>query len=246
MVNLEKVGLDTWALCKKDKNESSVYLVNDLALTGEKVDSGTTINVHNQDYISLAYDMAGKYKNVAMLNMASEMKAGGGFLKGATAGEEELCRRSSLYPQLLHHQSEYPFRTRKLIYSRNVSIIKAEKTYKRLKEERNVDVISVPALRHPKLTSTGKYKRSEDYMDMCERIDAILMAAKLHNIDCLVLSAFGSGCFGNPSEQVAKMFRDRLGYFDFQEVVFGIIDNCLRGRETSNFVTYQDVFDVSN
>lgn len=84
MLNLEKVGLDTLALCRKDTNTSSIHLVDDLCVKDDRVNAATPVNVVNEDYISLAYDMTNKYKKVALLNMSSEMKPGGRFLKGAT------------------------------------------------------------------------------------------------------------------------------------------------------------------
>ena len=242
MVNLEKVAQDTWSFCKKDKNTSTVFRICELQKNDVSTDD-TPVSIENKDYVSIAYDAAGKNQKVAILNMCSDRQPGGGFLKGATAGEEELCRRSTLYPQLLHHRQEYPFHEPKLIYSKSVSIIKAAGTLKRLKEEREVDVISIPALRKPSLTSTGKYKRSEDFLAMRDRIDAIYKVAEAHGIECLILSAFGSGCFQNPAQQVAKMFQDRLQYYNLKEVVFGILDDCLRGRDTSNLITYKQVFD---
>jgi hypothetical protein len=38
--------------------------------------------------------------NVVVLNMASPMRPGGGFLDGANSQEEFLCARTSLYPSL--------------------------------------------------------------------------------------------------------------------------------------------------
>ena len=38
--------------------------------------------------------------NVAVLNMASAIRPGGGFLEGANSQEEYLCARSTLYPSL--------------------------------------------------------------------------------------------------------------------------------------------------
>ena len=247
--HLIKVARDTTSLCKRDKNTSHVLSVTQVSL-GEKQDpSKTPITIENVDYITLAYDMAAKYPNkTAILNMCSDFVPGGGLWKGATAGEEELCRRSSLHQQLMYHAHEYPFRKRKLIYSKNVTILKAQDTYAYLKPTREVDVISIAALRvnRSMLKSNGDaYLNTSDFIDMRERVDAILNVAKQNGVECLVLSAFGSGCFNNPPKQVAKIFRDRLSYFDFKHVAFGILDDRLRGKTTSNYQVYKEIFDLS-
>ena len=238
---LIKVAKDTIGLCSKDPDSSKVFLVNDLQGSSNNEKKTPFVTVENRDYISIAYDRAANQK-VAILNMCSDQKAGGGFLKGTTAGEEELCRRSSLDRQLTLHEAEYPFRDRKLIYSKDVTIFKAEDTYKRLKPERDVDVISIPALRTPRLTpNRDAYLNKTDYDDMQARINAILQIAQANGIQCVVLSAFGSGCFGNPPDQVAHIFKECLAYYRF-DAVFGILDDRLRGKTTSNYDVYRRVF----
>lgn len=206
MMNLINVARDTVAICKKDKNTSSVWMVNDLQVPFTNKNAKTYIKVENTDYITLAYNLAGQYSKVAILNMCSNFKPGGGLWKGASAGEEELCRRTSLYQQLMFHEREYPFRDRKLIYSKNVTIFKSEGLYTRLKPERDVDVISIAALRNPKLKNPDTYQNTDDFIDMRERIDAILNVAARNGVDCLVLSAFGSGCFNNPPNKSLRFF----------------------------------------
>jgi uncharacterized protein (TIGR02452 family) len=237
-MKLEDVAKDTLAYCKKDKKNSICIRLIDWNVTGGQ--PTTNIEVIARDYISLAYEAAEKYKSVAILNMCSDVKPGGGFLTGSTAGEEELCRRSTLYPQLLFF--EYPFTEPQLIYSKDVEIFKAAQTYKRLKPTRHVDVISIAAIRRPALTEEGEYLNNEDIDSMRARVVAILSVAKEKGIECLVLSAFGSGAFRNPAAPVAQIFKWALQHFEFKSVVFGILDDTLRGRVTNNFEVYSQVF----
>ncbi|THC98930.1 hypothetical protein EYZ11_001567 [Aspergillus tanneri] len=60
--------------------------------------------------------------HVCVLNMASEKHAGGGWLNGALAQEEELCYRSSLSSTL--KKSYYPIGKRDAIYSPSVVVFR--------------------------------------------------------------------------------------------------------------------------
>ncbi|KAF1920491.1 hypothetical protein BDU57DRAFT_508835 [Ampelomyces quisqualis] len=174
---------------------------------------------------------------VAVLNLASERSAGGGFHKGALAQEEALCYRSSLYLSL--HKSYYPLPSLSAIYSPSILVIRdaMSRGHSLLTStQRPADlpvtsVISVAALRRPTLTDDGKnYRKEGQRAEMKRKIRLTLRVAAMKGHTKLVLGALGCGVFGNPPGEVANCFLEVLREKEFQggwweDVVFAILDN---------------------
>lgn len=178
-----------------------------------------------------------KPKPVAVLNLASERKAGGGWQNGALAQEEALCYRSSLYLSL--HGSYYPLPSLSAIYSPTVLIIRdaMSRGHALLTGTVQPDdlpvtaVISVAALRRPALTDDKKhYKNEGQRAETKRKIRLTLRVAATGGHTRIVLGALGCGVFGNPPKEVADCFLEVLREKEFQggwweEVVFAVLDN---------------------
>tara|TARA_R110002003_G_scaffold702_3_gene21092 strand:+ start:192 stop:1190 length:999 start_codon:yes stop_codon:yes gene_type:complete len=176
-------------------------------------------------------------KPVAVLNLASERSAGGGWQNGALAQEEALCYRSSLYLSL--HKSYYPLPSLSAIYSPSVLVIRdaMSRGHNLLTPRQQAGdlpvtaVISVAALRHPALTDDKKHFKNEGQRAETKRkIRLTLRIAASQGHTKLVLGALGCGVFGNPPKEVAECFLEVLREKEFQggwweEVVFAILDN---------------------
>lgn len=177
-------------------------------------------------------------KPVAVLNLASERSAGGGWQKGALAQEEALCYRSSLYLSL--HKSYYPLPSLSAIYSPSVLIIRdamsrGHSLLTLTKQPANLpvtSVISVAALRYPALAVDGEsYKNEGQRAETKRKIRLTLRVAALGGHTKLVLGALGCGVFGNPPREVANCFLEVFREKEFQggwweEVVFAVMDNA--------------------
>ena len=72
--------------------------------------------------------------------MANEEFPGGGVLGGAGAQEEDICRRTTLYPTL--ERAEYPLEPDALLYTPNVEIVK-DCDYQEVAAEERVNIDGV-------------------------------------------------------------------------------------------------------
>ncbi|MER5483611.1 TIGR02452 family protein [Streptomyces sp. NPDC002812] len=180
--------------------------------------------------------------SVAVLNFASARNPGGGYVRGAKAQEEALCRASALYETLLEapeyyeiHRAEVStFYTDRVIHSPGVPVFRDDRG----------DLLDTP-FRAGFLTSpapnAGTIRRQEpDRVPeipaaLARRAELVLEVAALHGYRGLVLGAWGCGVFMNDPAQVAEAFRGLLaGRFAgvFERVVFGVLDRKPETRET--------------
>ena len=158
------------------------------------------IEVRSEDFLDVARELHEQGLRVAVLNMASAHRAGGGVESGAGAQEENHHRRSNawraLAAQQLHH---YPVPRDACLLSKEVTIFRGPETagYP-LETPFRVDVITSAAPAHPPLDRRRRYARRRDEEDMQTQVALILEAAHISDCQALVLSAFGCGAYGNP------------------------------------------------
>ena len=132
--------------------EDETQLLADLE--GRRGQYATLITVTGEDTFTAALRLQRQFGCVAALNFANATTPGGGFLRGARAQEEDLCRCSTLYASLASTQAESyylaneaqdsPLYTDHLIYSPRVAIFRARRTGF-LPAPVAVDVITAPA-----------------------------------------------------------------------------------------------------
>lgn len=205
--------------------------------------------------------------NVCLLNMASEKNPGGSVISGAGAQEENLFRRSNLFQSLYHFadygphflvetdaQFRYPLSYYSGIYSRNVTFFRASENqgYRFLKQPFQVAVVTVAALSNPFLDdNTDEIKLAPDMAEITkEKLRSILRISGKFEHNCLVLSAFGCGAFGNPPGHVAQLFKEIFNETEFKNrfahVIFAIIEDHNSRQEHNpegNVLPFARVFD---
>jgi uncharacterized protein (TIGR02452 family) len=179
--------------------------------------------------------------------MASSTTPGGGYLSGASAQEEALCRRSTLYLTIRRQRNFHPIPPHGAIFSPEVLILRtSDDTLCTLLPPATrwwTSVISAAAIRDPRLRGE-EFARQEDVESTRERIRTVLRVAWLEGKRNLVLAAMGCGAFRNPPRQVAGLFRGVLvGEEEFRGRFEGVWFAVIERGGTGNFAIFKDVLD---
>ncbi|MFD3373346.1 MULTISPECIES: TIGR02452 family protein [unclassified Streptomyces] len=173
---------------------------------------------------------------VAVLNFASARNPGGGYLNGAQAQEEALCRASALYACVVearefydHHRAHRdPFYTDRVIHSPAVPVFRDDRG-QLLDEPYTAGFLTAAAPNAGVVLRTVPERAPELPGALASRAERVLETAAAHGYRRLVLGAWGCGVFQNDPAQVAGAFRALLtdgGRFagSFEHVVFGVLD----------------------
>ena len=195
--------------------------------------------VTNED----SFQAARRYQNPFVMNFANAHKAGGGFMLGANAQEEALCRCSTLYASISSEKAGEMYRYNNthlssvdsdyMLYSPSVCVFRDEKC-NLIKEHFMAAVMTIAAPnRNGGAMFTGEKKLAETMM---RRIRIMLRVAVKNGHRNLVLGAWGCGAFRNNPRNVAEYFRSILideGYGRcFDEVCFAVY-----GKEDGRNIT---------
>lgn len=173
--------------------------------------------------------------DLVLLNFASAMNPGGGFINGAKAQEEDLCRCSGLYPCLLAQPDYYKANrsndsaiyTDHLIYSPNVPWFR---TRSRDQPDRLflASVITAPAPNAGAVLTRDPGASDKVEAALRRRAGFVLGVAADNGHRTILLGAWGCGVFRNDPALVADAFGTWLespayaGVFD--RVIFAIYD----------------------
>ena len=189
---------------------------------------------------------AGVAVTPAVLNFANAFDAGGGYLNGARAQEEDLCRCvPALYPAL--RLLQYPLSAALVPPITTAAITRLPILFTALNLHTPIAVITAAAPNgnpDPRLQGFTPTQGTAYETDMRSRIRAVLFAAHLAGCRHLVLGAWGCGVFRNPPATVARLFAEVLGSPEwrsqFDTVVFAILGSP-SGATVSAFRRHLDV-----
>ncbi|NRQ39131.1 TIGR02452 family protein [Nonomuraea sp. NN258] len=178
--------------------------------------------------------------HIAVLNFASARNPGGGYLRGAKAQEEDLCRHALLHPCLLrapdyyaaHRESPDLLYSNRVIWSPDVPVHRGD-TGELLAEPYPVSFLTSPAPNAGQVLRRDPGAGESIRRALAERAERVLAVAAHHGARRLVLGAWGCGVFGNDPREVAEAFQSLLGASGalpgafagvFERVVFAVWD----------------------
>ena len=174
------------------------------------------IRISQTDTISAAHELHLSAPNarIAILNMASPLRSGGGVLTGASSQEEFLCSRSTLLPSLKDEFYRLPelgavWTSDCLVFrdAEGNNLSKADRFY--------VDVVTASMLRFPELKD-GKngpkstWANEQDLELVLEKMRIVMRAVCRNGVQRVVLGAWGCGAYGNPVREIAGAWRTVL------------------------------------
>ena len=192
-------------------------------------DASCTFGCENEDALVLAQKQYQCLKNsgdhapkILVLNLASATRPGGQTRNGASAQEEDLCRRTSL---LLSLESEaakryYDYNNARktrmgsdgVLLSPNVEVIK-DASSEPLDQSFPISVMSCAA---PMVRLGLEGLSQQAYEELLyKRIQGMLLVAASQGYRHLILGAFGCGVYGNDAALVSDLFARAIKDFTF-------------------------------
>jgi uncharacterized protein (TIGR02452 family) len=223
-----EVQIKTWSVLQE--NILDCFHTTELHITTPRVYTNAgkqNVTVTN----SSALMEAVKFDKAVILNFASAVHPGGGYIRGANAQEECLCRSSTLYNVLEKFSESFYIPNRQLdltytdsmFYTPNVIFFKDD-FGNSLPEYRKFNVITAAAP-----NNRTKWISDEKLQDIfLRRIQMVFAVAAKHGQRNIIVGAWGCGAFGCNPEIVSKAFRAVLSTPEaksFDNIVFAVLDN---------------------
>lgn len=194
-----------------------------------------SIEVADLDSVSAIHKYSSE--NMAVLNFASYKFPGGGYMRGSSAQEEDLCRHSYLYSVISTFDSMFyewnRNNTNRGLYM-NRGLYSPDVVFD---NKTNCSVITVPAPNKSVMFQYSSFTEEENSKALAERIKFVVDIASENNVKTLILGAFGCGVFKQDPIEVATLFKEALRGSCFDKVVFAIP----RG---ANYKAFKEVFKV--
>ncbi|WP_172618970.1 TIGR02452 family protein [Candidatus Cytomitobacter indipagum] len=252
------------------KAANSTYKNNSTELNkrfNEKLKSKTThvtkIEVANTDSITASDSAIQQGLKVAVLDFANKEDMCGGFKKGASAQEEDLCRSTNLFhilqSRIKQHSSLYPIAHNEIIYAPGVSLIRKAKKddYKPFDKIHNIAVVVQAAYCiNDKLSKGASNKKFDQYafnlskgnVEEFKNITKAKMrdqlkAAYITGSDTFITGAWGCGVFGNSPEFITQCYKEVLSEKEFQGLFKKVIF-AIPGKGGNNTI-FNKAFDMS-
>jgi uncharacterized protein (TIGR02452 family) len=264
MMDLKHVAKETLKIIKKgsyrNKNGQKVRIKDDINSARENTflyspaaldhifkailpftRSQTEVTVTDESSQQAAYRLS-KSGSTIMLNFASAKSAGGGFINGRIAQEEDICRCSSLYDCIAPQKLYYNIKHTNTLYSRHL-IYSPAVPFFRTKGTDMPDTFFLCSVITSAAPNAGAYVETPENIGALNatiilKIRDVLTIAKAKGYTNLVLGAWGCGVFKNDPKEIAAAFNYYLNSKEFrnyfEEICFPIYGDK-NGKVTSIF-----------
>lgn len=204
------------------------------------------VSVVAQDSVGAILDNGRGYAqfcDLAVLDFASFVNPGGGYIRGGMAQEEALCTESFLYNVLDTARDWYGENRRRNINCelyRDRALAVPAVRFERGRMHAYADVVVAAAPNAKR--AQADYHVKDDVLDeaMRGRIRFALSVIDALGREKAVLGAYGCGVFGWDAEKVAEMFREELagGTHGIKQVIFAVPET----RYDDNLAKFQHAF----
>jgi uncharacterized protein (TIGR02452 family) len=185
------------------------------------------VQVTNETTLGAALRLVERGLRPLALNFANGVHPGGGFLDGAGAQEEVLCRSSALWHTLIGDPMYEYHRKRHEWDSTDWAILSPDVPVFRQDDGTELEhpwLLSFITCAAPYAPAIGQPQAGNLLQ---HRIHRVLAIARAYGYSALVLGAWGCGAFENDPRRTAVDFRQALeGEYSgaFSEIVFAITD----------------------
>ena len=198
-------------------------------MVGSEKNQQTTLKMTTTDALHyISKNIEGTGKRVCLLNFASYKNPGGMFMAGSMAQEEALCHSSFLYNVLCSFNGSYYAVNRRdqnralyrdrAIYSPDVKFFDNEGNYVL------ADVLTCAAPNRSVQQKYGMTSDEENVEALRQRIVFIRNIIAEHEVDVVILGAWGCGVFGQDSNTVAELMYKTFEGFK-ADVVYAVPDD---------------------
>ncbi len=195
----------------------------------------------------------------AVLNMANAYVHGGGYVEGMSAQEENMFRRTDCHFQISSEEYDEsndcytPIMT-ELISGKNGKVYldtKQPRVCIRGRENRSRSDLGYAWLKEDEIfpfyelrAAAQDLRGGEEFntKEARKRIIAQLDTLRANNIRYVVLGAFGCGAFLNPSDKVARLYKEEIikRIDDFELIAFAVFS---AGYGSENYAIFAKVFE---
>lgn len=169
-------------------------------------------NIEVKDQDAVAAIMEGEGKKQCILNFASYKHPGGGFCIGSIAQEEALCHESFLYNVLSAFEDDfYKRNNERLFFSlyKNRGLYTPDVIFERDGKAVKTDVMTCASPNWHAAKTNGVTEEDNEKV-LRQRIYYLLRVILSHDVERVILGAYGCGAFRQDAATVARIFHEEL------------------------------------